>query len=490
MSQWMEFFFGPAAYGPGSARLAEQPGLVAVYALSDGLLAFSYFVIPAALAVALRGSPDASKHTRLLGILFIIFIAACGATHLTALVTLWSPIYGVLGLVKAAAAVVSAAAAIMIWPLLPRMLARPADERLQREVAAHRRTMDELRVAQQELEGRVARRTRELGETQHRFEIALRGSPITTFSQDRDLRYTWIHNPPKGFEADKVLGRTDREILPPDTADKIIALKRAVIQSGAPKTMEVALSTEVDERTYQLTIEPLNDEAGDVAGVISVAVDITEGKRSEDHLRKLLRELTHRSKNLLAVIQSIARQTAHSSVSMEDFLSRFGARLQAIGSAHDLLVHDNWTGAGMRNLVKHQLAPYADRIGSQIIIDGEDLVVKPTATQNIGLAIHELAMNAGKYGALSTGDGQVHIKWAVERGDQPRLRLVWEESGGPEFKPPEHMGFGRTMIERVVGQVLEGDVNLDFLEKGVLCTIEIPANHIVDSPVRSVFPTA
>jgi two-component sensor histidine kinase len=220
-------------------------------------------------------------------------------------------------------------------------------------------------------------------------------------------------------------------------------------------------------------MEALRDGKGNAIGTTSVAVEITERKEAENQLRLLLRELTHRSKNQLAVIQAIARQTASRTKTIDDFLDRFGARLVAIGCSQDLLVADNWHGASLRTLVEQQLSVHAaDSMGGQIVIDGEDVMLKPEAVQNLGLALHELATNAQKYGALSSGRGRVRIHWQF--CDAAKLKLTWEEQGGPPVSTPERSGFGRAMIESVVGKALEGEVKLSFPPKGVRCVIVIP----------------
>jgi two-component sensor histidine kinase len=253
-----------------------------------------------------------------------------------------------------------------------------------------------------------------------------------------------------------------------------MAAKRRAIETGESQTIEVNFELFGHRRSYYLLTEALHEDNGDAIGTTSVAVEITERKEAENQLRLLLRELTHRSKNLLAVIQAIARQTAARTKTIDDFLDRFGARLVAIGCSQDLLVADNWHGASLRTLVEQQLN--IDRSGSQIVIDGEDVMLKPEAVQNLGLALHELATNAQKYGALSSGRGSVRVHWQFCESDQ--LKLTWEERGGPPVSTPERSGFGRAMIESVVGKALEGEVKLSFPAKGVRCVIMIPETQV------------
>jgi two-component sensor histidine kinase len=368
-------------------------------------------------------------------------------------------------------------AAVAIWRLTPELLRLPSRDRLQAEVEAHLRTFEELKDSRQKLEERVEARTKELAEAKQRFEIALRGSPISVFSQDKDLRFTWAHNPPAGVAPETLLGKTDADLLPPEAAAAIMAAKRKVMQTGEAEELESNFELFGKKRSFYLLIEALRDERNEIVGATSVAVDISERKANEDQLRLLLRELTHRCKNLLAVIHAIARQTASRTRSVEDFLDRFSARLAAMGASHDLLIADDWQGASLRMLVEQQLGEHAERFGEQIAIDGEDVMLKPEAVQNLGLALHELATNAQKYGSLSEPDGKVSISWNFCE-DASKLKLVWQERGGPKVKPPERSGFGRAMIENVVSRALEGEVELSFPPKGVRCVIEIPASQV------------
>jgi len=259
--------------------------------------------------------------------------------------------------------------------------------------------------------------------------------------------------------------------------EKIMAAKRKAMDTGESQQLETNFELFGRKRSFYLLIEPLRDDQDNILGTTSVAVDVSERKANEDQLRLLLRELTHRSKNLLAVIHAIARQTASRTRSVEDFLDRFSARLVAIGASHDLLIADDWHGASLRMLVEQQLGEHADRFGEQIAIEGEDVMLKPEAVQNLGLALHELATNAQKYGSLSDPDGQVSIRWQFCE-EASKLKLTWQEKGGPPVTPPERSGFGRAMIETVVSRALEGDVNLSFPPKGVRCVIVIPSGQV------------
>jgi PAS domain S-box-containing protein len=313
-----------------------------------------------------------------------------------------------------------------------------------------------------------------------RYETALRGSQVTVYTQDRDLRYTSISNPMLGRSIEDLLGRTDAEVLPPDGGAAVVAVKREVLASGEAKRAEVSFNGSPGVRWHDLHIEPLRNEAGEVVGLTCASVDVTERKEGEAHLRLLLRELTHRSKNLLAVIQAMARQTAHHAGSVDGFLTQFGARLQALAASHDLLVRESWYGASLNELIRSQLAGYLDRSAGQVSIDGPPIALKPEAAQNLGLALHELAVNAAKYGALSVPAGRVSITWSQpESTSGNAIALEWREQLGPKVKGRRKKGFGSMVIERNLTRAFDAEVNLEFDPDGLRCHIVIPASQVL-----------
>jgi PAS domain S-box len=317
-----------------------------------------------------------------------------------------------------------------------------------------------------------------------RYETALRGSQIIVYTQDRNLRYTSLSNGMFGRSVEDILGRTDEEILPGGAASRIVDLKHEALASGQSKRAEMAIEDPQEGvRWHDLHIEPLRNETGAVIGLTCAAVDVTERKEGEAHLRLLLRELTHRSKNLLAVIQAMARQTARHAGSIDAFLGQFGARVQALAASHDLLVRESWYGASIGELIRSQLAMYIDREGKeQVTIDGPAVALKPEAAQNLGLALHELAVNAAKFGALSVPAGRLSVTWDRADGDGvdgQKLALDWREQAGPKVKPRRKRGFGSIVIERNLARALDAEVDLDFNPEGLHCHIVIPASQIL-----------
>jgi PAS domain S-box-containing protein len=338
------------------------------------------------------------------------------------------------------------------------------------------REFDARQVAEA-LERRVAVRTSELAEANQRFNLALRASGVTVMTQDRDLVFTWISRSVYGQSPETVIGKPQQEVIPEAALGPVTNLKRGVIETGEPARGDIRIAYGGTVSWYDLTVHPLTDEFGGVTGIISGAVDITRYKEQQARIRLLMRELTHRAKNLLTVIQAIMRQTASNSTSVEDFETRFSARLQSLAGSHDLLVQEDWQGASMRDLVRSQLGHYGDRADSQIELSGEPLKIRPDAAQHIGMALHELATNATKYGALSSPTGKVRISWRVAEGPDgtPLCRLSWEESGGPPAAPPSRRGFGRVVIERTVARAVNGEVHIDYSPTGLRWTLEFPA---------------
>lgn len=227
---------------------------------------------------------------------------------------------------------------------------------------------------------------------------------------------------------------------------------------------------------------------GKPARLLGACIDITERKRAEEHLRFLLREISHRSKNLLAVILAMASQTAKSAETVADFRRRFGERLMGLSASHDLLVNQNWLGASVGDLVRGQLSPFVEGNDPRLRISGPEVDLKAEAAEALGLALHELATNSLKFGALSDAAGKVEIVWDVHSSDEPgadgdarRFRMDWIEHAVAPVSPPSHKGFGRMVIEHTVEATLRGTVTLSFLPDGLRWRIDAPASCLAQS---------
>ncbi|MFO1136361.1 MAG: HWE histidine kinase domain-containing protein [Rhodoblastus sp.] len=215
------------------------------------------------------------------------------------------------------------------------------------------------------------------------------------------------------------------------------------------------------------------DSAGRVARMSGTFLDITQRKLVEERNRMLLREVSHRSKNLLTVIAIIARRTQSGSVS--EFLKTFEARLRGLAANQDLLVASEWQGAWLKQLIVAHLEPFCENVQTRVISQGPDMLLGPEAAQNIGMALHELATNAAKYGALSNGEGRIAINWSIEGG---RFRLEWAERDGPAVEPPSRKGFGSTVLTSLVGASLSGETSLSHDASGLRWTLTCPSSAL------------
>ena len=216
---------------------------------------------------------------------------------------------------------------------------------------------------------------------------------------------------------------------------------------------------------------PLRDEAGRLVGAVNMLVDISERKRAEESQALLLRELAHRVKNTLAVIIAMARQTLRAAAE-KDVSEGFIGRLQALARAHDVLFASDWSGAELGTLAREQIAPLAENAPERLTIEGPRLMLSPSHATALGLLLHELAANASKYGALSSDEGHVDLRWSVT-GDNGSRHVVidWAERDGPAVAQPEHKGLGSRLITQGVPGA---KVDWRFESAGVHCTIDVP----------------
>jgi two-component sensor histidine kinase/DNA-binding response OmpR family regulator len=222
------------------------------------------------------------------------------------------------------------------------------------------------------------------------------------------------------------------------------------------------------------TAAPSVDATGRVVRISGVTVDVTDRKEAEERQNLLAREVDHRARNALAVIQSIIRLTRAKSV--EDYVAAIEGRIKALARAHTLLSDSRWDGADLATLVDEELAPY--RTGDKVTMDGPDVSLQPSTAQGLALALHELATNAAKHGALSSVTGRVGLAWQLMPN---ALVLNWTESGGPLIAPPATRSFGLRVIRASIEQQLEGEVAFDWDQKGLRCALSIPRGDTAKS---------
>ncbi|RWA67191.1 sensor histidine kinase [Mesorhizobium sp.] len=303
---------------------------------------------------------------------------------------------------------------------------------------------------------------------------ALHNAGISVLYQDREMKTVWARNMRAPWASETADGK---DLLSPAQAERISATKRKVVETGDADRLEVGIPDTDGVRWFHIWIDADRGDSGEVQGVVTTMVETTEQKRREQTLKTLLREVSHRSKNLLAIIQSIATQTGRYSESLGDFLTRFRGRLQSLASSQDLVTSSNWRGAALRELVSGQVGRYSADPSHSLRFDGENPYLNPNAALHIGLAMHELAVNSVSYGALSRPDGQVKVSASIATGREasPGLLLVWTEriDAGPRNKKR----FGSVALERVVPTSLNGSATLDIEEGRLEYRLTVPRGN-------------
>lgn len=226
-------------------------------------------------------------------------------------------------------------------------------------------------------------------------------------------------------------------------------------------------------RWMQLRAEIMRTENGQPRHVLGVVHDITERKEAEERLKLLAREVDHRANNLLAVVQAAIKLSRADTV--EALKESLEGRVAALAHVHSLLARSRWEGADLRRLIAEEVKPYLTDDGGQVTLKGPELALKAEAAQSVAMAIHELATNAVKYGALASGKGKVRVVWST--GPKGDLHLTWTETGAKDVSPPKGRGFGVGMVERSLAQ-FKGRATFEWRRTGMVCRIELPGERL------------
>jgi len=400
----------------------------------------------------------------------------------------------------AGVAIALALLALGLALLVARLIARPIqaiagfavmveNERIPPPLHSPVREANEVAAALRLASERLQDRSRALRQTLDRFNIALRGADIIVFVQDTERRFTWISDSDDAFRRD-MIGNREEDALPPESHDAAIMLRQRALATGQPQEGEVPMGTGGDARFFRVRVEPMYDQEGEMVGLLGVSAEITALKREQQRNTVLVRELAHRSKNLLAVVQAIAHETLRTGGGMDkgnaqkgqdDFMERFGARLSALARLQDLVVSGARGGVELHELVTSQLAPFAAP-GPRLEIDGPSLRLRPEAANALGMALHELATNAAKYGCLSGAKGTVSIAWRFDpdADGMRRFRLSWRERGGPPVASPARRGFGSSVVVGMAAATLNARVSLEYPAEGAHWQVDAPATNVVE----------
>ena len=284
-----------------------------------------------------------------------------------------------------------------------------------------------------------------------------------------------------GLPRERVLGQPIEMLVPERFRERHMAHRVNYLKD--PKTRSIGADLQLSaqradgsECPVDIMLSPI--EIGQRRVVLAAVRDITERRRAEAQMRLLLREVNNRAKNILSVVQAIAQRTLTSS--SQEFISRFSERIRGLSASNDLLVRNQWQNVPLAGLVRSQLAHFADLLEGRIVVDGPDLRITAAAAQVLGMALHELATNAGKYGALSTDTGHVDIVWRLERegAGGGRFMMEWSEKGGPTVAAPTRRGFGWSVLCQLTKASLGADVTLEYAPTGVVWRLGCPADRV------------
>lgn len=282
-----------------------------------------------------------------------------------------------------------------------------------------------------------------------------------------------------GYGRDEILGRSFNFLMAQDTDPKALARVASAFKGTDDHSSEVCYRRKDGSKFWaSVFISPVRDETADVIQQFASFIDLTRYKEEQAQSRMLIDELNHRVKNTLTTVQSIVSQGLRNASDPAEIREAIESRLFALSRSHDLLTRENWESAGLLDIVNAALEPFgvANGRSERFMVTGENVRIPPKATLALGIAFHELATNAVKYGAFSGETGCVRVAWTIEQGDDGnRLILRWSEEGGPPVTPPTKKGFGSRVIERGLAFELGGNTHIDYRKDGVVCTIDVPA---------------
>lgn len=363
---------------------------------------------------------------------------------------------GLFAVLEMVTAVAASAVGIAVWPMIPKLVGQPtrqeashANSLLVEGQSANRILIDQLSDLNRDLETRVAGRTAELETVRHRFEMALDGSDISILELNAEFLFIWAYNPPRPLTQADVLGRRPADILPPNEAGELTSIAQRVLAGGAAERFEISFILGGTQRWFEGFVEPVIDNSR-ITGVLTAAIDVSRYKEHEREMRDILRELTHRSKNLLAVVQGIARQSAEGGPEAVDFLASFGGRLLALSAAHELLVQNGWRGILLQEVLARAWADVEGTANIRVELDGPQVLLGPDVAQNVMLGAHELVTAAA---TAERPPDRVLVSWALM--PDGAFRLDWRVIGVSSMNVSS---FGQRLLRTVLPVVLGGEV--------------------------------
>ncbi len=309
---------------------------------------------------------------------------------------------------------------------------------------------------------------------------AVHNSNICVLYQRPDMVYSWGENIPSYWQASWKAGGRDGDFIASSSLPQLQATRQTVLETLAPQSIELSIMDGNKMRWIELHIDCDLDGENHVLGLVTTVREISEVKRREQVLKALLREVSHRSKNLLAIVQSIASQTARFTDTIDEFLPKFRGRIQSLSYSQDLVTDSNWHGALFRDLVHSQIEKYIDINDKRLSIEGDNPYLFPGSALHVGLALHELVVNATSFGGLSIMNGHVVISAHVTRTEENDAQLLfrWKESNPEMSDAYEHdPRFGSAVLQRIVPSAVSGEALYRVGDTGAIYSLIIPAEQ-------------
>lgn len=292
-----------------------------------------------------------------------------------------------------------------------------------------------------------------------------------------------------GTTLEEMQGWGWRSVHHPDHVERVVERVQYSWDTGEPWEDTFPLRGKDGEYRWFLSrAQPIRDETGAITLWFGTNTDITDRIEHDRQVQLLMQEINHRTKNMLSLVQAIARQTT--GATHEEFTARFSDRIQALARNQDILINNEWQGIALSDLCRCQLSPFDAESGTTITIKGPDVTLTAAAAQSLGIVLHELATNAVRHGALSSDQGTVAISWQIPgTPDAPGgLSLLWQERGGPDASAPDRAGFGTTVLEKMAEMALGGTVRADFTTGGLIWRLDTSDGSIFEGGSRSAPP--
>jgi PAS domain S-box-containing protein len=355
-------------------------------------------------------------------------------------------------------------------------------------VELYRKTK-QLAQLNRELEARVADRTLELASTAARLRqseqlrsLALAAGQMGSWEWDAlSKQLSWDQGQYSIFGLDarsfSPTPETVQKLIHPNEVDRVIGALRSLEDNAQTAPVEFRVCRPDGEERWCIGVAAASrDPTGNIVRVSGVTIDITERKLAEDRQTLLAEEVDHRARNVVAVIQSIMRLTRAGNI--DAYLAAVDGRIRALSNAHKLLSRSRWEGADLGKLVDEEFAPYRSDNAERVSSEGPAILLQPSTAQTLALALHELATNAAKYGALSATEGRVSLRWRLENR---KIVLEWKERNGPSVSTPASRGYGMRVVHAGIEHQLGGTVSFQWLPDGLECTMVVPHD---DKPAR------